>query len=54
VDWATVLGGIHVALASDRGRAGKAAWVAALVRQTGGYCWIRLYAVADQEIAAVG
>ena len=54
VDWETVLCGIEVALASGQGRAEKAAQVAALVRQAGGYRWVGLYAVTDREIAAVG
>jgi L-methionine (R)-S-oxide reductase len=54
VDWPTVLRGIEVALASGQGRAEQAARVTALIRQAGGYRWVGLYAVTDQEIAAVG
>jgi L-methionine (R)-S-oxide reductase len=54
VDWATVLRDIKVALASDQGRAEQAARIAALIRQAGAYRWVGLYAVTDQEIAAVG
>jgi L-methionine (R)-S-oxide reductase len=54
VDWATVLGGIQGALASGQGRAEKTARIATLIRQAGGYRWVGLYAVTDQEIAAVG
>jgi L-methionine (R)-S-oxide reductase len=54
VDWATVLRGIEVTLASGQGRAEQAVRVAALIRQTGGYRWVGLYAVTDREIAAVG
>jgi putative methionine-R-sulfoxide reductase with GAF domain len=54
VDWATVLGGIQGALASGQGHAEKAARIATLIRQAGGYRWVGLYAVTDQEIAAVG
>jgi putative methionine-R-sulfoxide reductase with GAF domain len=54
VDWATVLRGIEVALASGQDRAQQAARVAALIRQAGGYRWVGLYAVTGQEIIAVG
>ena len=54
MDWATVLRGIEVALASGQDRAQQAARVAALIRQAGGYRWVGLYAVTDQEITAVG
>jgi L-methionine (R)-S-oxide reductase len=54
VDWAAVLRGIEVELASGQDRVEQAARVAALIRETGGYRWVGLYAVTDQEIAAVG
>ena len=54
MDWAAVLRGIEVELASGQDRAEQAARVAALIRETGGYRWVGLYAVTDQEIAAVG
>ena len=54
VDWATVLDGIDAALASDQGRAEKAARVAALIQQAGAYRWVGVYQVTDHEIAAVG
>jgi L-methionine (R)-S-oxide reductase len=54
MDWSTVLRGIDDVLASDLGRADKAVRVAALIRQAGGYRWVGLYAVTDQEIAAIG
>jgi L-methionine (R)-S-oxide reductase len=38
----------------DLGRADKAARVATLIRQAGGYRWVGLYAVTDQEITAIG
>ena len=54
MDWTTVLRDIDAALAGDLGRAEKAVRVAALIRRAGGYRWVGLYAVTDQEIAAVG
>jgi L-methionine (R)-S-oxide reductase len=54
MDWSTVLRGIGDVLAGDLGRADKAVRVAALIRQAGGYRWVGLYAVTDQEIAAIG
>ena len=54
MDWATVPGGIGEVLASDLGRAEKAARIAALIRQAGSYRWVGLYAVGDQEIALKG
>ncbi len=54
MDWSTVPRGIDDALVSDLGRAEKAARVAALIRQAGGYRWVGLYAVTDQEITAIG
>jgi L-methionine (R)-S-oxide reductase len=54
VDWAALLRGIEVELATTQDRAERAARVAALIRETGGYRWVGLYAVTDQEIAAVG
>jgi L-methionine (R)-S-oxide reductase len=54
MDWPTVLRGIVEVLASDLDRAGKAAQVAALIRQAGRYRWVGLYAVTEREIAAIG
>ena len=54
VDWATVLDGIQIALASDQGRAETAARIAALLRQAGAYRWVGVYQVTDHEVAAVG
>jgi GAF domain-containing protein len=54
MDWPTVLRGIGDVLASDKGRAEKAARIAELVRQAGSYRWVGLYAVTEQEIAAIG
>jgi L-methionine (R)-S-oxide reductase len=54
MDWATVLGGVGEVLATDLGRAEKAGRIAALIRQAGSYRWVGLYAVGDQEIAAIG
>jgi L-methionine (R)-S-oxide reductase len=54
MDLPTVLRGIDDALVRDLGRADKAARVAALIRQAGGYRWVGLYAVTDQEITAIG
>jgi L-methionine (R)-S-oxide reductase len=54
MDWPTVLRGIGDVLASDKGRAEKAARIAELVRQAGSYRWVGLYAVTDREIAAIG
>jgi L-methionine (R)-S-oxide reductase len=54
MDWPTVLRGIDDVLASDKGRAEKAARIAELVRQAGSYRWVGLYAVTEQEIAAIG
>jgi L-methionine (R)-S-oxide reductase len=54
VDWSAVLRDIDEVLAGDLGRADKAVRVAALIRRAGSYRWVGLYAVTDQEIAAVG
>jgi putative methionine-R-sulfoxide reductase with GAF domain len=54
MDLSTVLRGIDDALARDLGRANKAVRVATLIRQAGGYSWVGLYAVTDQEITAIG
>jgi GAF domain-containing protein len=54
MDWPTVLCGIDEVLASDRGRPEQAVQIAELVRQAGGYRWVGLYEVTEQEIAAVG
>ena len=54
MDWPTVLRGIDDAMASDLGRAAKAARVAALIRHGGRYGWVGLYAVTEREIAAIG
>jgi L-methionine (R)-S-oxide reductase len=54
VDWPTVLDGIDAALASDQGRADKAARIAALIRQAGPYRWVGVYEVTGHEIAVVG
>ena len=52
----TVLRGIDDVLASNLDRTDKAARVAALmlIRKAGRYRWVGLYAVADQEITAIG
>ena len=52
--WDSVLGGIHDVLASDQGRAAQAVQIAELIRQAGSYRWVGLYAVTEQEIAAIG
>jgi hypothetical protein len=50
----TVLRGIDDVLASNLDRTDKAARVAALIREAGRYRWVGLYAVAEQEITAIG
>jgi len=54
MDWPTVQRGIDDVLRSDKGPADKAVQIAELVRQAGGYRWVGLYEVTDQEIAAIG
>jgi L-methionine (R)-S-oxide reductase len=54
MDWSTVLRAIDEVLASQLGRADKAARVAALIREAGRYRWVGLYAVADQAITVIG
>jgi L-methionine (R)-S-oxide reductase len=54
MDVATLLRGIDDVLAGDLGRADKAVRLAALIRQAGSYRWVGLYAVTDEEVAAVG
>jgi L-methionine (R)-S-oxide reductase len=54
MDWSTVLRGIDDVLASNLDRTDKAVRVAALIREAGRYRWVGLYAVADQEITAIG
>ena len=54
MDLSTVLRGIDDVLASNLDRTDKAARVAALIRKAGRYRWVGLYAVADQEITAIG
>jgi L-methionine (R)-S-oxide reductase len=54
VGWDTVLRGIHEVLASDQVRPEKAVRIAELIRQAGSYRWVGLYAVTEQEIAAIG
>lgn len=49
-----VLRDIDDVLESDQSRAGKAVRVAELIRHGGGYRWVGLYAVTEQEIAAIG
>jgi hypothetical protein len=52
--WDAVVRGIHDVLASDQGRADQAVQIAELIRRAGSYRWVGLYAVTEQEIAAVG
>jgi L-methionine (R)-S-oxide reductase len=52
--WDTALRGIREVLAGDQGRPEKAVRIAELIRQAGSYRWVGLYAVTEQEIAAIG
>jgi L-methionine (R)-S-oxide reductase len=52
--WDTALRGIRDVLAADLDRAEQAARIAELVRRAGGYRWVGLYAVTEQEISAIG
>ena len=54
MDWSTVLRDIDGVLLGRGERAAKATRIAELVREAGGYRWVGLYEVTDQEIAAVG
>jgi GAF domain-containing protein len=54
MDWSTVVRDIDGVLLGRGERAAKATWIAELVREAGGYRWVGLYEVTDQEIAAVG
>ena len=54
MDWTTVLRDIDDLLAGDLGRAEQAVRAAALIRRAGSYRWVGLYAVAGQEIVAIG
>jgi L-methionine (R)-S-oxide reductase len=54
MNWSTVLRGIDEVLASNLSPTDKAVRVAALIRETGRYRWVGLYAVADQEITVIG
>jgi GAF domain-containing protein len=54
MEWPTVLRGIHAVLNSDKERAEKAVQIAELIRQVGGYRWVGLYEVTEQEIVAIG
>jgi L-methionine (R)-S-oxide reductase len=54
MNWSMVLRGIDEVLASNLSPTDKAVRVAALIRETGRYRWVGLYAVADQEITVIG
>ncbi len=54
MDWSTALGDIHAVLGSDTRRSDKAVKIAEVIRQAGSYRWVGLYAVTEQEIAAIG
>jgi putative methionine-R-sulfoxide reductase with GAF domain len=54
MNWSTVLRGIDAVLASNLSPTDKAVRVAALIRETGRYRWVGLYAVAYQEITVIG